>query len=59
MRLSELNRMCHARGIEDAVIAIENSAGVPVDPAGIDFGVVVLAEHGPYPYLMLTPPAED
>lgn len=57
MRLSDLTRLCAERGVNDPIISIENQHGVPVDPAEVDFGLV-MADAGPYPCLVLSLPYE-
>ena len=59
MRLSDLTRLCAERGVTDPIISLENGDGVPVDPAGVEFGLTFLEDHGPYTYLLLSLPSED
>lgn len=59
MRLSDLNRLCAERGVDDPIISLEDRDGVPVDPADVHFGFTILDGHGTYPYLLLSSPTED
>jgi hypothetical protein len=56
VRLSDLVDLY---GDKDPVIAVvDPETGIPVDPAGVDEGLAVLAEHGPYPYIAFELPRE-
>jgi hypothetical protein len=56
MQLSDLVRLY---GDKNPVIAIiDPETGIPVDPSGIDEGVM-LADGGTYPYIAFELPTED